>query len=159
MTAMTNQDYRRTISVDATPEEAYLALTTGFENWWTSCSGNFEHVGDRVRFVFPPNVSYWTFEAKTLKQNETVELECVEAYHKIVDKPRASETEWLGSMAQWRIEPRGARTDIHFIHHGLSPDLDCYDVCEAGWNLFFADSLRAYLDTGAGKPHQPEPTS
>ena len=153
---MTDQHYTRTISVDATPEEVYFALTTGFENWWTSCNGGFGRVGDRVRFVFPPNVSYWTFEAKTLKPNETVELECIEAHHKIVDKPLASETEWLGSVAQWQIEARSTHTDVRFTHRGLSPDLDCYEVCEAGWNLFFADSLKAYLDTGVGKPHQPE---
>lgn len=153
---MSDENYRRTISVDATAAEAYLALTTGYEQWWTRSDNVFNKIGDRIKFTFPPNVSCWTFEATKLEPNRTVELKCVEAYHKITDKPEAPETEWLGSRARWRIELRGEQTDIHFIHDGLIPDLDCYEVCEAGWNLFFVDSLKTYLDTGVGKPHQPD---
>jgi len=156
---MTGQNYQRTISVDASPEDAYRAPTTGCEHWWTVGDNNFGRVGDRIKFTFPPNVSYWTFEAKKLEPNKTVELECVDAHHKITDRPDASETEWLGSRALWQIEPQGDKTTIHFVHKGLTPNLDCYDVCEAGWNLFFVDSLKAYLDSGVGKPHRPEQSS
>ena len=97
---------------------------------------------------------YWTFEAKTLEPDRTVELVCVEAHHEITDKPDASKTEWLGSMVRFRIEPEGDRTAIHFVHDRLTPELHCYDVCEAGWNRFFLDSLKAYLDTGTGRPFQ-----
>ena len=151
---MTEKNYRRTITVNASAEEAYLALTTGYEHWWTACDEQFNEIGDRIKFTFPARVSYWTFEALKLERNRAVELECVEAFHKITEKPNAPETEWLGSRALWRIEPRGEQTDIHFIHDGLTPDLDCYNVCEAGWNSFFVGSLKSYLDTGVGIPAQ-----
>ncbi len=156
---MTEQHYKRTISVAATAAEAYRALTTGYEHWWTNCDSDFNRVGDRIKFTFPPHVSYWTFEAKKLEPDRSVELECVEACHKFTDKPDAPETEWLGSRAQWRIEPQDDQTNIHFVHDGLTPDLDCYEVCEKGWNLFFVDSLKAYLDSGVGKPFRPETSS
>ena len=68
----------------------------------------------------------------------------------------ASKTEWLGSQAHWRIEAAGGETRIDFVHRGLTPDLRCYDVCEAGWDHFFVDSLKAYLDHGLGRPHRTE---
>ena len=156
ITKMIDDNYKRTITVDASPEDAYIALTTGYANWWTPCDRGFNKVGDRIKFTFPPNVSYWTFEARILKPNRIVELRCVEAYHKITDKPDASVTEWLGSTVRWKIKSHPEQTDIHFTHYGLTPELDCYDVCESGWDMFFVESLKSYLDTGVGKPHQTE---
>ncbi len=151
---MKDNDYKRTITVDASPDDVYRALTTGYANWWTTCNRDLNKVGDRIKFTFLPNVSYWTLEARILEPNRTVELDCVEAYHKITDKPDAPETEWLGSTVRWKIELHADHTDIHFTHDGLTPELDFYDVCESGWDLFFVDSLKSYLDTGVGKPHQ-----
>ncbi len=153
---MKDDNYKRTITVAASPEDAYVALTTGYANWWTPCDRGFDKVGDRIKFTFPPNISYWTFEAKILEPHRIVELRCIEAYHKIPNKPDASETEWLGSTVRWKIKSHPEKTDIHFKHYGLTPELDCYDVCESGWDVFFVDSLKSYLDTGVGKPYQTE---
>ncbi len=101
---MKDKDYKRTITVDASPDDVYRSLTTGYANWWTPCDKEFNKVGDRVKFTFPPNVSYWAFEARILEPYRIVELRCIEAYHKITDKPDASETEWLGSTVRWNIE-------------------------------------------------------
>jgi|GEM_PF-543329 len=150
------ENYARTIRVNASLDEAYRALTQGHSAWWTACEGRFRKAGDRIKFAFPPAVSYWTFEAVKLETGARVELECVEAYHKILDKPGAPTTEWLGSRVIWQIETIAKKNGaaIHFEHDGLTPNLHCYEVCEAGWNLFFVDSLKTYLDTGAGKPHR-----
>lgn len=146
--------YFRTISVSAQPQEIYRALTTGYQDWWTTTGGKqFNTVGDRVKFTFPPLVSYWTFEAKVLDPDMRVELECVDAYHELADKPDAAKDEWLGSRMIFQIVPRGNKTDVHFHHQGLTSHLDCYEVCEQGWDHFFVDSLRVYLNTGVGKPY------
>jgi Activator of Hsp90 ATPase homolog 1-like protein len=151
---MNKKSYAKTIRVSANTQEAFDALTRGYKKWWTSVDNNFDKVGDQIKFTFPPMESYWTFEAKILEPNKVVELECVDALHLLIDKPQASKTEWLGTKARWTIEPQADHTDIHFVHDGLTPDLHCYEVCEAGWDLFFVDSLKAYLDTGTGKPYQ-----
>ncbi len=154
---MIYEHYRRTISArGATRTEAYAALTRGYGRWWTATDDTFEAVGDRIRFAFPPNVSYWIFEATRLIPNQQVELTCVDALHKIVDKPHASETEWLGSRLIFSIDSDEEEIRIHLEHEGLMPELDCFEVCEAGWNHFFVDSLKRYLETGVGKPHQLE---
>ncbi len=154
---MGQPSYHRIISVNASPEKVYQALTSGYENWWTSTHGKcFNELGDQIKFTFSPNVSFWTMEAKTLKPNKLVELECVDAYHLIDSKPDASQTEWLGTKMVWNIEADEDQTTVHFTHNGLTPNLHCYEVCETGWDMFFVESLKAYLNTGVGSPHTEE---
>ncbi|GLR72983.1 SRPBCC family protein [Agaribacter marinus] len=151
---MNQPSYHQVISVNASPEAVYQALTTGYDHWWTTTHGkSFNAVGDQIKFTFAPNVSFWTMEAKTLVPGKLVELECVDAYHLITDKPEASQTEWLGTKMIWKIEADGEQTKIDFTHNGLTPNLHCYEVCEAGWDMFFVESLKTYLDTGVGSPH------
>lgn len=148
------KNYQKTLTINASPQAVYQALTSGFDQWWTPTQGQyFSCVGDTVKFTFPPQVSYWTFMAKTLTPDSFIELECIEAHHIMLDQLESSTTEWLGSTLQWRLEGQETQTHIHFTHNGLTPELDCYTVCEAGWDFFFMQSLKAYLETGKGTPH------
>ncbi len=149
---MTSNSYERTIRTTASKDEVYAALTTGIAHWWTSDAGVFEEPGDIAKFGFNGKRGYWTFKATTLDKDR-VELECVEALHIHEGQPKEIETEWLGTRAIWTMSDRANGTEIHFVHDGLTPDLLCFDICEAGWDMFFVDSLQAYLDTGTGKPH------
>ncbi len=149
---MTQDTYERTIQTTASLADAYAALTTGFTDWWTSDAGKFEKPGDVAKFGFSGQHGYWSFKATTLEPDR-IELECVEALHIHEGKPKEIETEWLGTRAVWDIRENADGTEIHFVHEGLTPDLLCFEICEAGWDMFFVDSLKAFLDTGTGKPH------
>lgn len=151
---MKNQNYMKTILVNANAQDAYQALTSGHSMWWTPCDGAFKHIGDRIKFAFLPQASFWTFEAKDLIAGKVVTLTCVDAHHIIQDKPNASRTEWLGTTLRFTIDNDGEQTKIDLEHDGLVPSLECYDICEAGWDHFFLGSLKAYLDTGTGMPHK-----
>ncbi|WP_282607763.1 SRPBCC domain-containing protein [Pelagibius sp. Alg239-R121] len=150
---MSIDNYARTITVSASPADAYHALTQGFAEWWTTPDRPIRKLGDRAKFTFPPGKSYWTFEASELVSGERVELTCVEALHLHEGQPAEIEQEWLGSKALWQIGTRSGATEIAFEHVGLNPRLLCYDICRQGWDLFFVDSLKKYLDTGVGKPY------
>ena len=140
---MSDADYSRTINVAASPEEAYQALTQGFEFWWTTPDQPISKVGDKARFAFPPGQGYWTFQATDLRPGQYVEMVCIDAHHASEGLTNAVEKEWLHGKAE-----------IRFEHRGLTPDLYCYDECVSGWDYFFVDSLKAYLDIGVGKPHR-----
>ena len=150
---MTNKDYSKTISVDASPQDAYVALTNGFEEWWTSPDKPIRAIGDVARFRFPPGEAFWTFQATNLLPGKLVDLRCVEANHLHEGMPDAIREEWLGTTLTWHIYEEGGKTVIHFVHSGLTPTLHCFEICEAGWDYFFVDSLKTYLDTGVGLPH------
>lgn len=150
---MTNSDYRRTLDVSAPPKQVYEAVTSGFRNWWTDPGASLSRTGDIATFRFPPKESSWTFRPITLEPNRLVEHECVGANHLHDGLPDSIRTEWLGTVMSFEITANGAESLIVFTHQGLAPKLDCYDICEAGWDFFFLDSLKSYLETGNGKPH------
>lgn len=151
---MTKQSYRKTIDVQAPPSAAFEAVTKGVEHWWTRPDQPLINIGDRAKFNFPPGVSYWTFELTGMKPSTWVEWTCVDALHIHEGKPKEIETEWLNTQVLWQISEHEGGSRIELRHDGLTPDLLCYDVCEAGWDLFFLGSLKQYLDTGQGKPHR-----
>lgn len=150
---MTTQHYNRKITVKNTPESAYKALTQYIEYWWTKPDVPINAVGDKVKFTFPPGQSYWTFEAITLVPNQYIKMMCIDALHLHQGQPKAIEKEWLDTNLVFEITANGKNTDIKIEHIGLTSSLLCYEVCQAGWDFFFCDSLKAYLDTGIGKPH------
>lgn len=150
---MSKLHYAKTITVSAPVHSAYRALTEGFEHWWTKPDRNIVNTGDRAKFTFPPGASFWTFEATRLLPDIYVELKCVDALHIHQGQAKEIELEWLGTKVIWRIEEIKSQTHIHFEHIGLNPDLLCYDICQAGWDFFFLESLKKYLDSGSGTPH------
>lgn len=150
---MNKQNYRKSITVKADATAAFNAVTKDVEHWWTRPDQPLRHVGDRAKFSFPPGVSYWTFELTKTDNPSHVEWTCVDALHVHEGQPKAIETEWLGTKVIWSINEARTGTTIELEHEGLTPQLLCYDICEAGWDMFFLDSLKKYLDTGQGAPH------
>ncbi len=151
---MSTEHYKKSIVVTVDARAAYNALTVGMEHWWTKPDAPVQKVGDKAKFPFPPGVSYWTFEATKLVPEQCVEMQCVDAFHKHEGQPEEIEKEWLGTKTIFTIEKEGDKTRISLEHVGLQPKLHCYDICEAGWDFFFLESLQAYLEAGEGKPHR-----
>lgn len=151
---MTDQSYTKSIDVKADPSTAFKAVTHGVAEWWTRPDQPLKDIGDRAKFGFPPGVSYWTFELTAMEKPGRVEWTCVDALHVHEGQPKEIETEWLNTKVCWRITEQGSGSRVEIHHHGLTPELLCYDICEAGWDMFFLNSLKQYLDTGQGTPHQ-----
>jgi hypothetical protein len=150
---MSTHDYSRVITVKNSPQAVYEALTTDIEHWWTKPDQPLSKVGDQAKFTFPPGRSFWTFEATILTPGQYVEMICVDALHLHEGQLKEIEKEWLNTKVVWKIIPQGEYTDIQLNHIGLLPSLLCYQICQEGWDFFFTESLKNYLDNGVGKPH------
>jgi len=142
--------YTREINVLNTPNAAYRALTSEFDKWWTPSNRPITTVGDIVTFRF--DSTYWTMRAISLVPDECVELECIEAHHIHEGLPTSILNEWEGTKLKWKIQQKSERTKITLVHDGLVPSLGCYSICEEGWDHFFVNSLRNYLDKDEGNP-------
>lgn len=142
--------YTREITVSNEPNAAYQALTASFDKWWTTDCNSISSIGDEITFRF--GSTYWVMRATNLVPSNLVELECIEAHHLHDGLPSSIHSEWQGTKLKWKIEGHGGQTKILLVHDGLVPSLDCYDVCEQGWDYFFVYSLKKYLNTGKGTP-------
>ena len=137
--------YTASIMASASKEEAYIAITEHMSDWWTSMSGKFLSIGDQAKTDFGGK-SYWSFEATTLDKPERIELTCHDANHIHEGLSDNIRTEWLGTKLIFEIAEEDRKTRIEFTHEGLVPELECFEVCKAGWDHFFLESLKSYLE-------------
>ena len=149
---MDDLSYRREIVVSSTPSTAYQALTADIKKWWTDDCDHISKTGDTTTFRFGP--TYWVMRAVSAVPDERVSLKCIDAHHVHEGLPSSILDEWRGTTLTWQIYRQGAKTRIVFEHEGLDPSLNCYEVCEQGWDYYFLKSLKHYLDTGVGSPYQ-----
>jgi uncharacterized protein YndB with AHSA1/START domain len=58
--------------------------------------------------------------------------------------------DWAGTTITFDIAPAGdGGAVLHFTHHGLTPQLECFSMCSAGWTQYLA-SLADYVDRDGG---------
>jgi uncharacterized protein YndB with AHSA1/START domain len=60
--------------------------------------------------------------------------------------------EWPGTRIVFELAPTSEGTELRFRHHGLTPQLECFEMCHSGWTHYLASLVR-YVDRGAGDPY------
>jgi hypothetical protein len=56
----------------------------------------------------------------------------------LVSEPLA---DWVGTMITFDITAAGdGGAVLHFTHHGLTSQLECFSMCRAGWTQYQADA-------------------
>jgi len=144
MTMSSVADYAKAIRVRARPDTLFDALTTpsGLTAWWTETAGSGETGGElRLTMSSPDPLLIHVDQATRPTSVQWTVTEC------------NFEPDWVGTRPMFTIAPveGGEESDLHFRHRGLTAELDCIDMCTAGWNHFIA-SLRDYVETGRGNP-------
>lgn len=140
------KDYESTIEVPVNRHAAYRAITEEMSEWWTEMSGRFTKKGDRATASFPDGTT-WSFEAVTMQPDRMVELACYHANHVHPVTTDEMRDEWEGTTLQFGLQDSGEGTQIRFRHKGLTPNMNCYELCSTGWDHFFAASLKKYLES------------
>lgn len=136
-----NDDFVSTIKVERSPAEVRTALTSldALAAWWTKVTGSGE-VGGELSFYF--TASEPTVMRVDEATTELVQWTCLSS---------GDMSDWAGTEVTFTIVPSGAGTAIFFCHHGLTPQLECFEDCYLGWSHFM-QSLMKYIETGAGMP-------
>ena len=66
------------------------------------------------------------------------------------------ETEWVGTKVIFEIVEKDGKTQLRFTHYGLTPQYECYDICNEGWTNYIRNSLYKLITTGKGAPNPKE---
>ena len=143
-------NYQKNVTVNKSVSEIYTAITQHIQDWWSNdLAGAAERPGDRFTIAFGKTQK--TFEILEAVPDERVVWKCVKAYINMASL--TNKAEWEGTKMIWEVNPKKTGATLHFSHEGLTPDFECYNVCEAGWDTFLA-SLQSYINTGKGMPYQ-----
>jgi uncharacterized protein YndB with AHSA1/START domain len=136
-----SQDYTAIVTFAAKPADVHPALTTveGLSAWWVPASGS-GIAGGEVTFLFNDDhpLLVRVDDSSPSRVQWTV-ISCQPV------------PDWVGTTITFDLSATEDGTRIDFHHHGLTAQLECFDMCRQGWD-FYLRSLVAYVDDGAGTP-------
>jgi uncharacterized protein YndB with AHSA1/START domain len=144
-TNATTRDFESVKTFEAPPELVLAALTSdeAISDWWGVTVGSPTR-GHRFEVGFG--------------SEKGIEMEAV------ADGPSRVEwlvhaspftPEWHGTSIVFELASAGTGTELTFRHQGLTPQLECFDMCHEGWTHYLA-SLVDYVDRGEGQPYRGE---
>lgn len=140
-------NFTATITVDAMPREAFDAIND-VPGWWGRVTGSTTTVGDEFVYLVP-GVHYCGFRVTEIAPERHVAWLVTGSYLDFI----TDKQEWTGTTVRFDIDETDEGTRITFTHQGLDPKDECYDVCSNAWSMFLNDSLKAFIETGKGKPY------
>lgn len=140
----TAEDFAATMQVSASPDRVLGALRTpeAVADWWGPTAGSAE-VGGTLVVSFQDGKQQIVIRAAPAEKGRVV--------WQVEGAPLTPE--WAGTTIVFQVSESGNGSVLHFRHHGLTPQLECFDMCFAGWTHYIA-SLVAYAETGEGRPER-----
>ena len=148
---MSTQDLTLRIILDQSPAEVFDAITN-VRGWWSEeIEGSTEKQGDEFTYHFR-DIHYCQMKLTEVIPNQRVVwLVKYNYFNFIKDK-----SEWMGTYISFDISTQDNKTLVTFIHHGLGPHLECYDICFNAWTTYITQSLYSLVTTGKGQPNSKE---
>jgi uncharacterized protein YndB with AHSA1/START domain len=135
-------DFESTLTFKSPVEAVFDALTTlsSLASWWMPVSGSGMDGGE-LTFVFGEGSVVMRVDKAVRPATVTwTSLAC------------GLLPEWVGTTISFEIsQGEQGGSGLQFRHAGLTPQLECYDLCSLGWRTYLA-SLVGYVDSGKGHP-------
>ena len=146
---MTTTDFTTTLVTDQSPKEVFAAITNPREWWSEEIKGGTEKLNDEFDYHFEDLHSCKMRLTEVVPDKKVVWL-VLENYFKFTK----DKTEWTGTKISFDISKKDGKTQLVFTHHGLTPEYECYDICEDAWTNYIQQSLRSLITTGKGNPNR-----
>lgn len=144
---MEAKDYTSNILVDKTPTEAFNAIKNCRAWWSEQIDGETGKLGETF---------FYHYKDTHLSKIKLIEMV---PGKKLVYQVLANDFSFLKDKAEWvntklvfDISADGKQTKIKFVHEGLVPEDQCYNVCRDAWTGFIQNSLKNLINTGKGQP-------
>ena len=146
---MTDQSFTTTFAVERTPDETFAAIND-VRAWWTGdLEGDTDHLGAEFTYRYA-DVHRSTQRITELIPGRRIAWRVVDADLSFARDP----SEWAGTEIVFEITPQDDGSEVRFTHHGLAPEVDCFEACSAAWTMYIDGSLRRLLTSGAPVPVQ-----
>jgi len=143
---MEKKNFHRSITVNASAEEAMKKINQVNEWWAKKVKGKTEKLNDKFTVDF--GETFVDFQISELVPSKKVVWKVTDCnLHWIKNKK-----EWNGTEVVFEISETKKTTQIDFTHIGLVPGVECYEDCELGWNGHITKSLVKLINEGKGMP-------
>jgi hypothetical protein len=141
---LTDQSYHSSIVVNESATEAFNKISRVNEWWAENFEGSAKNLGDVFSVRWGETfVTFNIAEAVPGKKVTWLVTDCYLPWQN--DK-----TEWTGTEVVFEISKKDNSTKIDMIHVGLTPEVECFENCQAGWNHYIQKSLFKFMEEGQG---------
>jgi hypothetical protein len=148
---MSSSNFAAAFSVDKSPEEAFNAIKN-VRGWWSEeIEGSTDKVGDEFTYRYKDIHRCTMRLTEAVPGKKIVWLVLDNSFNFTQDA-----TEWTGTEIHFDLARKGDHTEVRFMHLGLVPEYECFDVCSNAWGSYINGSLRQLIATGAGRPNPKE---
>lgn len=145
---MKDQNYATGFVTNQSPVDVYHAVNN-IGGWWTeNVAGASQKLNDEFEVRFG-DVHYSRQKLTTAIPGKKVVWLITDSKLTFVE----TEDEWTGTEVIFDIIERDNKTQLLFTHSGLTPKVECYNGCSAGW-AYYINSLHQFIETGAGVPEK-----
>ena len=144
---MKNQDYTAIVTVDNSIQDTFQTINN-VTKWWTDdLTGNSQKLDDEFTVQFGEIHKTAQKIIELVPDRKVVWLVTASKLNFIKD-----EEEWKNTKISFELSRKDDKTQIHFTHFGLVPDVECFKACTKGWDYYIKGSLFKLLTEGKGTP-------
>ncbi|HEX2937116.1 MAG TPA: SRPBCC domain-containing protein [Bacteroidales bacterium] len=145
---MTTKDFTINAWVNKTPQEVFKAITN-VRAWWTGyyseeLTGNSANLNDEFSFRAGDRAHYSKQKLTEVIPNQKIVWDVIESELSFLQKP----DEWTGTKVIFEISEHDGKTQLTFTHHGLKPEVECYDSCAPAWTQYVQHKLLTLINEG-----------
>jgi len=142
----TKQDFSLGLTVKASTKETMERISQ-VNLWWAkNFKGQASKLNDEFSVYFGD--TYVNFRISEVIPDEKIIWLVTDCnLHWIKDKK-----EWKDTEVIWSLSEKSGKTQIDFVHKGVTPESECYESCKPGWTHHLKDSLVKLIENGKGLP-------
>lgn len=142
------KSFTATITVSKSEADVFKAIKN-FRGWWSEdIEGNTGKL-DETFFYHYKDIHLCKIKLVEVVPGKRLVYQVVENEFNFV----SDKSEWVGTKLIFEITSNGNVTDVKFVHDGLVPEYECYQVCNDAWSGYINNSLKNYIETGMGNPN------
>ncbi|HSB92127.1 MAG TPA: SRPBCC family protein [Flavitalea sp.] len=136
-------NYHHSIQTNASAERIMKSLTDEINDWWTKdFTGAAAKQSDEFTVRFGNTQK--SFVVENMVPAKRITWKCIKAY---IDADfLKNKNEWVGTKIHWEIQRRGDQSELTLTHEGLTKGIECYEICEKGWDYYLDGPLKNHLE-------------
>ena len=145
---MAAKDFTTTIAVSNSAEEVFNAINN-VRGWWSEeIDGSTIRLNDEWSYHYQ-DVHRCKMKIVELIPGKKVVWLVLDNYFSFTNDKK----EWQGNKIVFVITEDNGQTQLQFTQEGLTPEYECYDICENAWRTYIQKSLYNLITTGTGQPN------
>lgn len=143
---MTQQNYHCSITANLTAKEAFDRINQVWAWWTKDFEGSSTNEGDVFTIHF--GTTYVTFKITEMVTGLKIVWLVTESSLPFLK----DQAEWTNTQVVFEILPQQNAVQVNMTHIGLTPEVECYNECQKGWNFYVKESLYKLLTENKGLP-------